>query len=63
VESCSSTAKPTKSPSSVVQRGLDDNNGLMGSRRVGALSGAMVVSMADLVRSLLWSNTLEMVGG
>jgi hypothetical protein len=31
-------------------RGLDDDRGLMGSHRLGALSGAVVASMVGLVR-------------
>jgi hypothetical protein len=41
-----------------VQRGLDDGRGMMGSRRLGAPSGAMVALMVGQLS--LWSNILEM---
>jgi hypothetical protein len=35
----------------MVQRGLDDGHSLMGSCKLGALSGTMVVSTVGLVRA------------
>jgi hypothetical protein len=43
----------------VVQRVPVDGRDVMGSHRVGELSGAMVVSMASLLWNM-WSSTMKM---
>jgi hypothetical protein len=50
VEQCSSSASTTPSLNGVVHQGLGDGRALMDSRRAGEPSGAVVASMASLVR-------------
>jgi hypothetical protein len=50
VEWCSSTASTTPSLGGMAQRGLGDGCAKMNSRRADAPSGAVVASMASLVR-------------
>ena len=59
MEWSASTASPLASFGGVVQRSLDDGCGVMDLHRVGALSGAMVASMADLP-GVMRSSTLKM---
>ena len=61
--SVASTTSTMTSIGGVVQRGLGDGRGVMDSHKVGALSGAMVASTANLARVLASIFTLEVVWG